>query len=360
MGKIYLILASGDVFEGNSIGARAETVGEVVFTTAMTGYAGTICDSAFYGQIVVQTFPLIGNCGVIPAEIDKSGIGLKAYVIRQLCEVPSNFRCEGDFGTFLKENGIVGMEGVDTRRLTRVIREKGVMNGVISFSPELTEEQKKLLASYTVKGGVKAMSRSKASVMPAQGRCVAKVGVIDFGCAAGVSRDLAARGCEVHILPHKVSCEEVFAGGYDGIVLSSGAGDPREEKKSIELAGNLIAGIRPVLGLGLGHQLMALSQGAEVTKMKSGHRGGNQPVKDVKSGRIYITSQNHGYVVNADTLTAKAGKVTYVNANDGSCEGIGYKANKNAMSVQFSPESGVGPLDTQFILDNFVAKMEEK
>ena len=360
MDKIYLILASGDVFEGNSIGARAETVGEVVFTTAMTGYAGTICDAAYYGQIVVQTFPLIGNCGVIPAEIDKSGIGLKAYIIRQLCEVPSNFRCEGDLGAFLKDNGIIGMEGVDTRRLTRVIREKGVMNGVISFSPELTPEQKKLLASYTVKGGVKAMSRTKASVIPAQGKCVAKVGVVDFGCAAGVSRDLAARGCEVHILPHKITCEEVFAGGYDGIVLSSGAGDPREEKKSIELAGNLIAGIRPVLGLGLGHQLMALSQGASVSKMKCGHRGGNQPVKDVKSGRIYITAQNHGYVVDTDTLPSKAGKIIYANANDGSCEGISYKANKGATSLQFSPESGAGPLDTECILDKFVNKMEEK
>ena len=357
MDKMYLILESGDVFEGRRLGAEGEVIGEVVFTTGMTGYAATICDPFFYGQIAVQTFPLIGNCGIIPAEINEKGIGLKGYIIRQLCDTPSNFRCEGELGEFLKERGIVAMQDVDTRRLTRVIREKGVMNGIITSSPKLSDEQKKALGKYTVKGGVKAMSASKASVIPAQGKVKAKVALIDLGGALGVAKDLAARGCEAHILPNKVSAEEILGGEYNGVVLSAGPGNPAENEKQIKLASELLASGIAMLGVGLGHQIMALSQGAEAVKMKCGHRGGNQPVKKVGSDKIIITSQNHGYTVDIKSLP-KSAKVTYINVNDGTCEGIKYS--KKASSVQFAPESGVGPLDAQYILDEFVKTMEVK
>lgn len=357
MDKVYLILASGDVFEGVAIGAKGESVGEVVFTTGMTGYPETLTDPGYYGQIVVQTFPLIGNVGIIPEDIDAGAIGLKGYIVRQLCETPSNFRCKGTLGDFLKENGIVGIEGIDTRHLTKIIREKGVMNGIITSSRTLSEEQKKALASYSVGNAVDKVTNKEILRFAAQGDSRHSVALVNYGSYAAIKDDLVSRGCDVTVYPASVSADEVLKAGHDAVVLTGGPGDPSADKNRIKQAGILMASGKPVTGIGLGHQIMALSQGAAVKKLKYGHRGANQPAKDVDTGRIYVTTQSHGYVVEGDTLPADKGYVKYVNVNDGTCEGIRYAAD-GCFSVQFHPEGCAGPLDTQFLIDEIVANME--
>ena len=359
MDKVYLILASGDVFEGTSIGAKGEAVGEVVFTTAMTGYLETITDPSYYGQIVVQTFPLIGNVGVIPEDFESSGIRLKGYIVRDLCEYPSNFRCKGSLGDFLKEQGVIGIQGIDTRHLTKIVRERGVMNGIITSSPKLTAAQKKALEEYSIKGAVQETSCKKSYVVPAKGEKKFRVALVDYGSKSNIERELVARGCEITVFPCSRKAEDILKGGFDGIMLTNGPGDPAENVFEIEQVKKLMAGGLPVFGICLGHQLMALAQGAKTVKLKYGHRGGNQPAKEVGADRIYITSQNHGYAVDGDTLPADKGYVSFVNANDGTCEGINYTC-CNAFSVQFHPEACAGPLDTQFLFDRFIEKMEEK
>ena len=357
--KVYLVLASGDVFEGTSIGAKGEAVGEVVFTTAMAGYLETITDPSYYGQIVVQTFPLIGNVGVIPEDFESSGIRLKGYIVRELCEYPSNFRCKGRLGDFLKEQGVIGIQGIDTRHLTKIVRERGVMNGIITSSPKLTAAQKKALAEYSVKGAVQATSCKKSYVVPAEGEKKFKVALLDYGSKSNIERELVKRGCEITVFPSSAKAEEVIAEGFDGIMLTNGPGDPAENTFEIEQVKKMMGAGVPVFGICLGHQLMALAQGAKTVKLKYGHRGGNQPAKEVGTERIYVTSQNHGYAVDGDTLPKDKGRVSFVNANDGTCEGIEYTC-CNAFSVQFHPEACAGPLDTQFLFDRFISRMEEK
>ncbi len=359
MDKVYLILASGDVFEGTSIGAKGETVGEVVFTTAMTGYLETITDPSYYGQIVVQTFPLIGNVGVIPEDFESSGIRLKGYIVRDLCEYPSNFRCKGRLGDFLKEKGIIGIQGIDTRHLTKIVRERGVMNGIITSSPTLTSAQKKALKAYSIKGAVQETSCTEKYVMPASGEKKFSVALIDYGSKSNIERELVKRGCEVTVYPCSASAEEILAGKYDGVMLSNGPGDPADNTYEIAQVKKIMDGKIPVFGICLGHQLMALSQGASTIKLKYGHRGGNQPAMEKDTGRIYVTSQNHGYAVDGDTLPKDKGYVSFVNVNDGTCEGVNY-TKANAFSVQFHPEACAGPLDTQFLFDRFINRMEVK
>ena len=357
--KVYLVLASGDVFEGTSIGAKGEAVGEVVFTTAMAGYLETITDPSYYGQIVVQTFPLIGNVGVIPEDFESSGIRLKGYIVRELCEYPSNFRCKGRLGDFLKEQGVIGIQGIDTRHLTKIVRERGVMNGIITSSPKLTAAQKKALAEYSVKGAVQATSCKKTYVVPAEGEKRFKVALLDYGSKSNIERELVKRGCEITVFPSSAKAEEVIAGGFDGVMLTNGPGDPAENTFEIAQVKKMMGAGVPVFGICLGHQLMALAQGAKTVKLKYGHRGGNQPAKEVGTERIYVTSQNHGYAVDGDTLPKDKGRVSFVNANDGTGEGIEYTC-CNAFSVQFHPEACAGPLDTQFLFDRFISRMEEK
>ena len=218
MDKVYLILASGDVFEGTSIGAKGETVGEVVFTTAMTGYLETITDPSYYGQIVVQTFPLIGNVGVIPEDFESSGIRLKGYIVRDLCEYPSNFRCKGSLGDFLKEQGVIGIQGIDTRHLTKIVRERGVMNGIITSSPKLTAAQKKALEEYSIKGAVQETSCKKSHVVPAKGEKKFRVALVDYGSKSNIERELVARGCEITVFPCSSKAEDILKGGFDGII----------------------------------------------------------------------------------------------------------------------------------------------
>ena len=359
MDKVYLILASGDVFEGTTIGAQGEAVGEVVFTTAMTGYLETITDPSYYGQIVVQTFPLIGNVGVIPEDFESSGIRLKGYIVRDLCEYPSNFRCKGKLGDFLKEQGIIGIQGIDTRHLTKIVRERGVMNGIITSSPKLTAAQKKMLKEYTVKGAVQETSCKEKYVVAANGEKKRSVALIDYGSKSNIERELVKRGCEVTVFPCSTPAEEIIAGKFDGVMLSNGPGDPADNVFEIEQVRKIMDSKLPVFGICLGHQLMALSQGAKTSKLKYGHRGGNQPAMEVDTGRIYVTSQNHGYAVDGSTIPADKGYVSFINVNDGTCEGVNY-TKANAFSVQFHPEACAGPLDTRFLFDRFISRMEEK
>lgn len=359
MEKVYLILASGDVFEGTSIGAKGEAVGEVVFTTAMTGYLETITDPSYYGQIVVQTFPLIGNVGVIPEDFESSGIRLKGYIVRDLCGYPSNFRCKGKLGDFLKEQGIIGIQGIDTRHLTKIVRERGVMNGIITSSPKLTSAQKKMLKEYSIKGAVQETSCKEKYVIPAMGEQKRRVALIDYGSKSNIERELVKRGCEVSVFPCSAPAEEILNGKFDGVMLSNGPGDPADNTFEIEQVGKIMQSGTPVFGICLGHQLMALSQGAKTVKLKYGHRGGNQPAMEADTGRIYVTSQNHGYAVDGASIPADKGYASFVNVNDGTCEGVNY-TKANAFSVQFHPEACAGPLDTQFLFDRFISRMEVK
>ena len=353
MNKVYLILENGDKFEGYGAGASGDVIGEVVFTTSMGGYLETVADPTYCGQIVVQTFPLIGNYGDIPEDYDEKSIVLSGYVCREICDAPSNFRCNGKFADMLKRNGVVTVCGVDTRRLTRTIRENGVMNGIITSNPDLDAATMKKVREYRITGAVAKTSCNQVEV---KGKGDKNIAIVDYGESDNLVAEFVKRGCRVTRFPHDAKAEDVLAVNPDGIVLSNGAGDPAECKAEAAEAAKLLSSGVPMLAVSLGHQILALSQGGKTYKHKYGHRGGNQPVKETFGDKIFITSQNHGYVVDNNALPANA-KLIYVNANDGTCEGLEYK---NAVSVQFHPEECGGPLDTQFIIENFIAKTEEK
>ena len=352
MKKAYLILENGTVFEGYKIGADKETVGEVVFTTGMCGYLETLTDPSYAGQIVVQTFPLIGNYGVIPQDFEGE-CAVKGYVVRTLCDAPSNFRSEYKLDEFLKERGVCGICGIDTRRLTRIIREQGVMNGTIcdGMISDLSA-----VKEYKVTGVVPLVSCREAYEKSALTEEKFRVALIDYGAKKSIIECLRARGCRVKVFPHGVSAETVLAYDPDGIMLSNGPGDPEENVCEIEQIKKLI-GKKPLFGICLGHQLTALAMGGKTVKLKYGHHGANQPVSEIGTDRTYITSQNHNYAVVADSL-AGVGKETFVNADDGSSEGVEYKG-LNAFTVQFHPEANSGPHDTEFLFDRFLKMMED-
>ena len=350
----YLVLENGQVFEGTAFGEFAEVTGEIVFTTAMTGYLETLTDPSYYGQIVVQTFPLIGNYGVIPSDFESTHPYLKAYIVREWCQVPSNFRSEGDLDTFLRQQHIPGLCGIDTRELTKIIREYGVMNAQITLHPDQVDLEK--LKSYKIVGAVAAASEHKQSVVMARGDEKAHVVLWDFGAKGNIARELAAKGCRVTIVPSNTTAEEILGLQPDGIMLSNGPGDPQENTEIIRQLRELAKSHKPIFGICLGHQLLALSQGATTSKLKYGHRGANHPVKFVDTGRIYISSQNHGYAVDMEGLPENA-KVSFINVNDGTCEGITY-TDMPAFSVQFHPEACGGPLDTSVLFDTFMKMLE--
>ena len=350
MKKGYLVLQDGRVFEGIRFGAGADAVGELVFTTGMCGYIETLTDPSYAGQIVMQTYPLIGNYGIIREDFE-GDCCVKGYVVREWCDAPSNFRTDCDLDTYLKEQGVPGLYGVDTRELTRIIREHGVMNAAIcdEVPADLTPVE-----TYAVTGVVEAVTCKAPSVHPAVGEERFRVSLIDYGAKRNIVRSLQQRGCTVTVLPASVSAEEVLAGHPDGVMLSNGPGDPSENTFEIEQIKNLLGKV-PLFGICLGHQLTALAAGGSTYKLKYGHRGVNQPVRDLEGRRTYITSQNHGYAVDGNSL--KTGKVRYINANDGTCEGIDYPE-WNAFTVQFHPEACSGPKDTGFLFDRFVEMMK--
>ncbi|MEN6459898.1 MAG: carbamoyl phosphate synthase small subunit [Syntrophomonas sp.] len=353
----FIVLENGQVFKGESFGAIGEAVGEIVFTTGMTGYLETLTDPSYYGQIVVQTFPLIGNYGVIPADFESSSPQLKAYIVREWCQAPSNFRSEGELDTFLKMHNIVGVYGIDTRELTKIIREVGVMNAKITTTLDDIDEVLAEIKNYRIINAVQEVGTREISVSKGVSGGY-KVVLWDFGAKENIRRELMKRGCEVITVPALTTAEKIVNLKPDGIMLSNGPGDPADNKEIIKEVSNLTNSGIPIFGICLGHQLLALAQGAKTAKLKYGHRGANQPVKDLKTGRVYITSQNHGYAVMADSLPASA-SVSFINANDETCEGIDYK-NMPAFSVQFHPEASAGPLDTSFLFDQFIDLMREE
>ena len=350
MKKGYLILQDGRVFEGVRFGAETDTVGELVFTTGMCGYIETLTDPSYAGQIVMQTYPLIGNYGIIREDFE-GACCVRGYVVREWCDAPSNFRTDCDLDTFLKEQGVPGLYGVDTRELTRIIREHGVMNAAIcdEVPADLTP-----IETYAVTGVVEAVSCREASVHPAEGEERFRVSLLDYGAKRNIVRELQKRGCTVTVLPATTSAEEILAADPNGVMLSNGPGDPAENVYQIEQIRKLLGKV-PMFGICLGHQLTALAAGGSTYKLKYGHRGVNQPVRDVEGVRTYITSQNHGYAVDSDTV--KLGRVRFANANDGTCEGIDYPELK-AFTVQFHPEACTGPKDTSFLFDRFVDLMK--
>ncbi len=350
MKKGYLILQDGQVFEGVRFGAETDTVGELVFTTGMCGYVETLTDPSYAGQIVMQTYPLIGNYGIIREDFE-GACCVKGYVVREYCDTPSNFRTDCDLDTYLKEQGVPGLCGVDTRELTRIIREHGVMNAAIcdEIPADLTP-----IKTYAITGVVEAVSCKEPDRYQAEGEERFRVSLLDYGAKRNIVRELQKRGCTVTVLPASTSAEDILAADPDGVMLSNGPGDPAENVYQIEQIRKLLGKV-PMFGICLGHQLTALAAGGSTYKLKYGHRGVNQPVRDVEGVRTYITSQNHGYAVDSDTV--KLGKVRFANANDGTCEGIDYPELK-AFTVQFHPEACTGPKDTSFLFDRFVDLMK--
>lgn len=351
MSKAYLVLSNGKIFEGERIGAQTDAIGEIVFTTGMVGYLETLTDPSYAGQIVIQTFPLIGNYGVISPDFEGKS-ALRGYVVRELCAQPSNFRSEGALEQYLKENGIPGICGVDTRELTRIIREEGVMNAAICSSvPQMLDA----IQAYRVSGVVAAVSCREKTVYPAEGQRRFSVTLIDYGAKRNIVRSLCARCCEVTVVPQDTPAEKILAAAPDGVMLSNGPGDPEENVQCIAELKKIIGKV-PVFGICLGHQLTALAMGGRTVKLKYGHRGANQPARVSDGSRTFITSQNHGYAVVAESL-AGVGRETFVNANDGSCEGMEYPELR-CFTVQFHPEACAGPRDTAFLFDRFIAMME--
>lgn len=394
--KACLVLANGLVFEGRSFGAEGIIIGETVFTTGMNGYLETLTDPSYYGQIVTQTFPLIGNYGDIKKDYESSKCNLRGYIVRQWCEEPSNFRCDGDLDSYLKSQNIIGLYDIDTRRLTKILREVGVMNGMLisgnskdaleAFAA-LKDEKKKTallekIKAYKIEKAVESVTGSATGVeepadvvfsesakyrfvpVTADGTKIndekeamkagkgKKVVLWDFGAKANIRRELLKRGLEVVTVPCSYTAEQIMALNPDGVMLSNGPGDPAENAGIIAEIKKLLKTGIPIFGICLGHQLLALANGAQTMKLKYGHRGANQPVKYTKTGRVYITSQNHGYAVKNDCLPEGAVQ-SFVNTNDGTCEGLTY-TKIPAFSVQFHPEACSGPLDANFLFDEFV------
>lgn len=350
--EVYICLENGQQFKGYRFGADGDIIGELVFTTGMGGYIETLTDPSYFGQIVMQTFPLIGNYGMISEDMESHKSYVSAYIVREKCDSPSNFRCESTLDSFLKSNDIIGVWGVDTREITKIIRESGVMNAVITSNPKDVDFDK--IKEYKIENAVESVSLKRAELSPSEEHRY-NVVLLDYGAKKNIVRELNKRGCNVAVMPYDTKAEDILKLGVDGVMLSNGPGDPSENTKAVEEIQKLVGKV-PVFGICLGHQLLALAMGGKTTKLKYGHRGVNQPVKNLESGRTYISSQNHGYAVVSESVTENGGIVSYINANDNTCEGVDYP-DKKAFSVQFHPEACSGPHDTRFIFDKFIDMM---
>ena len=352
--KAFLILEDGHVFTGRSIGSTREAVSEIVFNTSMTGYLEVLTDPSYAGQAVVMTYPLIGNYGICYEDMESKRPWPDGYIVRELSRMPSNFRSQGTIQEFLEKNEIPGICGIDTRALTQLLREKGTMNGMITRREDFDlEEILPKLKAYSPTGVVMATTCKEREVLPGDGY---KVALLDLGAKKNIGDSLHKRGCEVTIYPADTKAEDILAANPDGIMLSNGPGDPKECTEIIKEIKKLYDSNVPIFAICLGHQLMALANGLDTHKMKYGHRGGNHPVKDLKTGRVYITSQNHGYVVDTDKLDPKVAVPAFVNVNDGTNEGLSYTG-KNIFTVQYHPEACPGPQDSAYLFDRFLDMM---
>lgn len=387
--KAFLILEDGTVFEGTHIGADKEIISEIVFNTSMAGYLEVLTDPSYAGQAVCMTYPLIGNYGVCREDMESRKLWPDGFIVRELSRTASNFRSDMTIQELLLEYDVPGIAGIDTRALTKILREKGTMNGCITTNEayDLDTLLPKLKAyttgkvveivtcdkKYTVKGsetledngpisgsarytGEKEKRPSLVKKLNGLGK---KVALLDLGAKDNIAASLAARGCDVTVYPATTKAEEIIADKPDGIMLSNGPGDPKECEGIIAEIKKLYDSELPIFGICLGHQLMALATGADTYKMKYGHRGANHPVKDLATGRVYISSQNHGYVVDMDKLDSKVAVPAFVNVNDGTCEGLSYTG-KNIFTVQYHPEACAGPQDSGYLFDRFIDMMEGK
>ena len=354
--KAFLILEDGTVFTGTSIGSKKEIISEIVFNTSMTGYLEVLTDPSYAGQAVCMTYPLIGNYGICHEDQESLKPWPDGYIVRELSRIPSNFRCEDTVQNFLKKYDIPGIAGIDTRALTKILREKGTMKGMITTNESYNlDEIIPKLKEYTTGKVVERVTCEEKHVLKGNGP---KVALLDFGAKENIAKSLNERGCEVTIYPAATPAEEILKSNPDGIMLSNGPGDPKECVSIIKEVKKLYDSEVPIFAICLGHQLMALATGADTKKMKYGHRGGNHPVKDLETGRVYISSQNHGYMVDTDTLDQNVAVPAFENVNDKTNEGLKY-IGKNIFTVQFHPEACPGPQDSGYLFDRFMKMMEE-
>lgn len=345
--KAQLILENGARFEGYMFGAERDIVGEVVFTTGMTGYQETLTDPSYAGQIVTMTFPMIGNYGINLEDMEADKVNLTAFVVREKCDFPSNFRNEMTLDDFLKQQGVVGLCGIDTRALTKILRNSGVMKGVIMKGEPTGEEVKKLMSQLDNSDVIMRTTAEEEYVLNRRGKT--RVAFIDMGAKDGILRELQKRDCRITVYKADVDEKKILNDSPDLVFLSNGPGDPLDAPGTVETVKNLIGKV-PVCGICMGHQIIGLALGCKTSKLKFGHHGGNQPVKDLVTGKVYITSQNHNYIVSDFPDGVHQ---SFVNVNDGTCEGIAHKT-MPVQSVQFHPEAAPGPLDVGFLFDRFL------
>ena len=348
---VYLTLEDGTIYRGESFGAKTDVAGEVVFNTGMTGYQEVLTDPSYCGQIVTMTYPLVGNYGINSMDVESEKPQVKAFIVRESCDLPSNWRSEGTLNEYLEKNKICGLWGIDTRALTRRIRENGTMRGIITQLPPTFKQIEEMKAYVTVKPVEQVTCAEKYEM----GNGERRVAVLDFGLKKNILRSLEKRNCRLTVFPAQTDAKEILEGHFDGIMLTNGPGDPKDNVEIIKTIKQLM-GKLPVFGICLGHQLLALAAGADTEKLKYGHRGLNHPVKDLDNGRVYITSQNHGYTVKPETLP-KTAEISHINWNDKTIEGIRYK-NANVFSVQFHPEACPGPEDTAYLFEEFMMRMD--
>lgn len=355
--KATLILANGSVFSGTGIGSTSDRVCELVFNTAMTGYQELLTNPAYAGQGVVMSYPLIGNYGVNSEDNESAQTWVKALVVRHLSPRGSNFRCEDTLNHYLEKHDITGIQGVDTRALTKILRNEGSMNAMITCAEHFNvAEVMEKLKNYKVEKAVAEVTRKEAEVIPAQGEEKCHMAVLDYGVTNSVLDCLTVRGCKVTVLPAATGAEEILAGGYDGVLLSPGPGDPAENEALIAEVKKLYNSRIPLFGIGLGHQLLALAVGGKTEKLPYGHRGGNIPVRDLEKGKVFITSQNHGYTVTAGSVDSALAEASHINVNDGSVEGLKYQR-PNCFTMQFHPEGNTGPMEVKYVFDRIVEIM---
>lgn len=344
--KAKLILQDGTIFEGEAFGHLQDSVGEVVFNTSMIGYGEVLTDPSYYGQIVTMTYPLIGNYGINLEDIESSGVHVKGFIVREKSDMPNNFRCEMDLDTYLKQNKVIGLEGIDTRALTKILRNNGTMKGIITLENSTLESVIPKLEAFNNTLAVKTVTRKEIEHIKGEGT---KVAVLDFGVKQNILRSFANRNCDITVFPATSTPQEILNINPDLIFLSNGPGDPEDLDDVIENIKELI-GKKPIVGICLGHQLLALALGGQTGKLKFGHRGGNHPVKDLEENKVFITSQNHGYYVNE---LPQDMVVTHINLNDNTVEGMRH-TKLPIYSVQYHPEACPGPKDNDYIFDKFL------